>query len=96
VKHDLHYDPRSEIVVTVGGSEAIDMVCRAIINPGDEVICIDPSYVSYAPSIKLADGVVVPVTLRADRNFILTPEDLEAAITPQTKAMIINFPNNPT
>ena len=83
-------------MVTVGGSEAIDMVCRAIINPGDEVICIDPSYVSYAPSIKLADGVVVPVTLRADRNFILTPEDLEAAITPQTKAMIINFPNNPT
>lgn len=92
----LTYDPASEIMLTVGGSEAIDAALRTIINPGDEVIYIQPSYVSYLPCILLADGVPVPIELKAENRFRLTREELEAAITPKTKALILSFPNNPT
>ena len=92
----LTYDPASEIMLTVGGSEAIDVALRTIINPGDEVIYIQPSYVSYLPWILLADGVPVPIELKAENRFRLTREELEAAITPKTKALILSFPNNPT
>lgn len=92
----LTYDPASEIMLTVGGSEAIDVALRTIINPGDEVIYIQPSYVSYLPCILLADGVPVPIELKAENRFRLTREELEATITPKTKALILSFPNNPT
>lgn len=92
----LTYDPASEIMLTVGGSEAIDVALRTIINPGDEVIYIQPSYVSYLPCILLADGVPVPIELKAENRFRLTREELGAAITPKTKALILSFPNNPT
>ena len=92
----LTYDPASEIMLTVGGSEAIDVALRTIINPGDEVIYIQPSYVSYLPCILLADGVPVPIELKAENRFRLTREELEAAITPKTNALILSFPNNPT
>lgn len=93
---DLHYDPAAEIMVTIGGSEAIDLACRTLIEPGDEVICMDPSYVSYEPAIRLAGGVAVPVRLRVEDRFVMQAEQLEAAITPKTKAVILNYPNNPT
>lgn len=93
---DLHYDPTAEIMVTIGGSEAIDLACRTLIEPGDEVICMDPSYVSYEPAIRLAGGVAVPVRLRVEDRFVMQAEQLEAAITPKTKAIILNYPNNPT
>ena len=92
----LTYDPASEIMLTVGGSEAIDVALRTIIYPGDEVIYIQPSYVSYLPCILLADGVPVPIELKAENRFRLTREELEAAITSKTKALILSFPNNPT
>lgn len=92
----LAYDPASEVMITVGGSEAIDVALRTIINPGDEIIYIEPSFVSYMPCIKMADGVPVPIELRAENRFRLTPEQLEAAITPRSKALILIYPNNPT
>jgi len=95
-KYQLEYDNDSEIIVTVGGSEAIDLAARALINPGDEVICLDPSYVSYAPAIQLAGGVVVPLPLQNENQFIVQPEELEEKITDKTKAVILNYPNNPT
>lgn len=95
-KMGLDYDPASEIMVTVGGSEAIDVALRTIINPGDEIIYIEPSFVSYLPCIKLADGVPVPIELKPENKFRLTREQLEAAITPKSKALILTYPNNPT
>ena len=95
-RYGLTYDSKSEVIVTVGGSEAIDIALRAIINPGDEVICPEPCFVSYQPCITLADGVPVTVALRAETEFRLTREQLEAAITPKTKALMISYPNNPT
>ena len=85
-----------EIVITVGGSEAIDIALRAIINPGDEVLYAEPCFVSYLPCIAMADGVPVPISLKEENQFRLTREELEAAITPKTKALMISFPNNPT
>ncbi|MCD7868761.1 MAG: aminotransferase class I/II-fold pyridoxal phosphate-dependent enzyme [Clostridiales bacterium] len=90
------YDPASEVMITVGGSEAIDVAMRTILNPGDEVICVEPCFVSYAPCIVLADGVPVPIRLRAEDNFRLKKEQLEAAVTEKTKALFLSFPNNPT
>ena len=90
------YDPQTEIVVTVGGSEAIDISMRALLNPGDEVIVMDPNYVAYEPAVALAGGVCVPIVLTKENEFKLKPEDLKAAISPKTKAMIINYPSNPT
>lgn len=95
-KMGLEYDPASEIMITVGGSEAIDVALRTIINPGDEIIYIEPSFVSYMPCIKLAGGVPVPIELKAENQFRLTKEELEAAITPKSKALILIYPNNPT
>ena len=95
-KYHLTYDSKSEVIVTVGGSEAIDIALRTILNPGDEVICPEPCFVSYQPCIALADGVPVTVSLTADTEFRLTKEQLEAAITPKSKALMISYPNNPT
>lgn len=95
-KYELNYDPKTEIVLTVGGSEAIDAALRTIINPGDEVIYHEPCFVSYLPCILLADGIPVPVELSAETEFRLTGAQLEAAITDKTKALLISYPNNPT
>ena len=95
-KYGLDYDSKNEIVVTIGGSEAIDIALRALINPGDEVICPEPCFVSYQPCIVLSDGVPVPIELTAETEFRLTPDKLEAAITKKTKALLMSFPSNPT
>lgn len=92
----LSYHYLSEIFVTVGGSEAIDLAMRALINPGDEVLIPQPSYVSYEPCVTLADGVPVVIELKNEDRFRLTPQELEAAITPKTKILVMPFPNNPT
>lgn len=90
------YDPLSEILVTVGGSEAIDIGLRALINAGDEVIIPEPSYVSYLPCTVLSDAKPVTVSLKAENEFRLKPNELEACITDKTKALILPYPNNPT
>lgn len=95
-KYGLSYDPEKEIVVTVGGSEAIDIALRATLDPGDEVVYPEPCFVSYEPCILLSDGVPVPIALSSETEFRLTPELLEAAVTPKTKALLISYPNNPT
>ncbi len=95
-EHCVHYDPASEILVMSGVSEALDVAIRAITNPGDEIIVPQPAYVAYVPSVMFAGGVPVPVITHLENNFKLTAEDLEKAITPRTKALIINYPNNPT
>ncbi len=95
-RFDLTYDPDHEIVVTVGGSEAIDMAMRAILNPGDEVIVPMPCFVCYEPLCRMADGVPVTVVTEEKDNFKLTPEKLKAAITDKTKLLVMPFPNNPT
>ncbi len=95
-KHGVYYDPGTEILVTTGVSEALDLAIRTIVNPGDEVIVAQPSYVAYIPSIIFAGGVPVSVSTNVDNNFKLTPHELESAITDRTKAVIINYPNNPT
>ncbi len=95
-KYGLDYDNKNEVVVTVGGSEAIDIALRALLNPGDEVICPEPCFVSYQPCILLSDGVPVPIELSADTEFRLTPDKLEEAITKKTKALLMSFPSNPT
>lgn len=95
-KYDVSYKPESEVLVTVGGSEAIDAAIRAITNPGDEIIIPQPSYVCYEPMTKLAGGVPVIINTRAENDFKLTPEELSAAITPRTKALILPYPCNPT
>ena len=91
----LQYDP-AHILVTVGGSEAIDLALRACIEPGEEVLIPDPAYVSYSPLVTMSDGVAVHVECREEDNFVLKPEYLEKAITPRTKAIILTYPNNPT
>lgn len=92
----LSYDPDNEIIVTVGGSEAIDLAMRAMLDPGDEVLIPQPSYVSYEPCAILANGTPVIIELKAENQFRLTAEELEAAITPKTKLLVLPFPNNPT
>lgn len=94
--YDLHYDSVSEMVMTVGGSEAIDIALRAMLDPGDEVLIPQPSYVSYEPCTILAGGVPVPIPLKESNDFRLKPDELEAAITDKTKILIMPFPNNPT
>lgn len=93
---NITYNPMHEILVTVGGSEAIDIGLRAIINPGDEVIIPQPSYVSYVPCAVLAGAKPVIIDLKAENDFRLTPEELESAITNKTKVLILPYPNNPT
>ena len=92
----LQYDPTGEVVVTVGGSEAIDITMRALVAPGDEVLVPSPSFVCYAPLANLAGGVAVAIETRAADDFRLTAAALKAAITPKTKLLILPYPNNPT
>ena len=94
-RQGLNYEP-SQVIVTTGGSEAVDLAMRAILDPGDEVIVLDPSYVCYEPDVLLAGGVPVKVQLKAENEFRITSEELEACITDKTKAVILNYPNNPT
>jgi len=95
-RYGLNYNPDGETLVTVGGSEAIDLAFRAMLNPGDEVIIPQPSYVSYLPCAVLADATPVLVNLKEENEFRLTPEELLSAITPKTKILVFPFPNNPT
>ena len=92
----VHYDPKTEVMVSVGGSEAIDLAFRATLNPGDEVLIPVPSFVCYEPLARMAGGVPVMIETRAEDAFRLTPEALRAAITPRTKLLVLPFPNNPT
>ncbi len=93
---DVRYDPATECLVTVGGSEAIDLAFRAMLNPGDEVLIPEPCYVSYVPCAILADGVPVPIPLQDRNDFRLTAQELEEHITEKTKILVLPFPNNPT
>ena len=95
-KMEVKYDPLKEVLVTVGGSEGIDLAIRAMIDPGDEVLVPEPSYVSYVPCIKLAYGVPVIIELKEENQFRLTKEELLEKITDKTKMLVLPFPNNPT
>jgi len=90
------YNPNNEVLITVGVSEALDLVLRALINPGDEVLYHEPCYVSYRATILFAHGVPVPIETRADNGFRLSRSMLEGRVTPRTKVLMLNFPNNPT
>jgi aminotransferase len=92
----VSYSPKNQILITVGVSEAMDLAFRAVINPGDEVLYHEPCYVSYAPGIAMTGGVPVPVSCRAEDNFAVRAEDIERAITPKSRALVLNFPTNPT
>ncbi|MBR6071869.1 MAG: aminotransferase class I/II-fold pyridoxal phosphate-dependent enzyme [Acholeplasmatales bacterium] len=95
-KYKLDYNPKNEILVTVGGSEAIDIALRSVIEDGDEVIIPTPCYVSYEPCVKLCGGVVKTINLKNENQFRLQPEEIEKAITNKSKVLIISYPNNPT
>ena len=95
-KQGVVYNPLTETLVTVGGSEGIDLALRCMLNPGDEVIIPTPCYVSYEPCTIMADGVPVILPLKNENQFRLTPSELESAITDKTKVLILAFPNNPT
>nr|WP_288555402.1 aminotransferase class I/II-fold pyridoxal phosphate-dependent enzyme [uncultured Mediterraneibacter sp.] len=95
-KTQVEYDPMTEVVVTVGGSEAIDIAMRCMLDPGDEVLIPQPSYVSYLPCAVMADGVPVVIPLKYENEFKLTVEDLAEKVTPKTKILVMPFPNNPT
>ena len=95
-RYGMEYDYNKELFVTVGGSEAIDVAMRTMLDPGDEVLIPQPSYVSYVPCCILANGTPVTIELKAEDDFRLTAEELEAAITPKTKLLVLPFPNNPT
>ncbi len=92
----IAYEPKDEVLVTVGGSEAIDLGLRALINPGDEVLIPEPCFVCYVPLVEMAGGVPVSIVTRAEDAFRLTPQALRAAITPRTRLLILPYPNNPT
>ena len=95
-RFNLKYDTLTQTIVTVGGSEAIDLVFRAVIDPGDEVLVPEPSFVCYQPLTRLAGGVPVPITTKAENNFKITPDELKSAITSKTKVLVLPYPNNPT
>ncbi len=95
-RFEVSYDYDKEMMITVGGSEAIDMALRAMLDPGDEVLIPQPSYVSYVPCTVLANGKPVIINLKEENDFRLTAEELKAAITPKTKILVLPFPNNPT
>lgn len=92
----ISYDPKNQVLVTVGVSEALDIALRAVVNPGDEILYHEPCYVSYSPSVVLTHGRPVPVACRAENGFVVTAEAIEAGITKRTKALMLNFPTNPT
>ncbi len=95
-KFELHYDYNGEVLVTVGGSEGIDVALRAMLDPGDEVLIPEPCYVSYVPCVKLAGGVPVTIDLKAENEFRLTKQEVLDALTDKTKILVLTFPNNPT
>lgn len=95
-RFSLDYDPASELFVTVGGSEAIDMCIRALVNPGDEVLVVEPSFVCYAPIAALSHAKVIHLPTREENGFALTADELRAALTPKAKLLILPFPSNPT
>ncbi|MEA5015837.1 MAG: aminotransferase class I/II-fold pyridoxal phosphate-dependent enzyme [Candidatus Limiplasma sp.] len=95
-RYGCAYDPGNEILVTVGASEGIDLSLRTLLQPGDAVLVPEPSYVSYAPSVIFAGGTPRPIPTKEDNGFVLTPQALEEAVTPNTKAVILPYPNNPT
>ena len=95
-KYDVHFDPAKECIITVGGSEGIDLALRALVNPGDEVIIPEPSYVSYVPCATLTGAVPVIINLKNENSFKLTAAELEEHITDKSKVLILSFPNNPT
>ena len=93
---NITYDPEKEIIVTVGGSEAIDAAIRAVVEPGDEVLIVEPSFVCYSPIVSLSGGVPVPIATKVENSFKLTAQELKEKITDKTKMLILPFPNNPT
>ncbi len=95
-KYQVEYDPATDVVVTVGGSEAIDAALRTLVNPGDEVLIPEPSFVCYVPLAQMAGGVPVILETRAENDFRLTAEELRSKITPKSKVLVLPFPNNPT
>jgi len=95
-RFELEYSPKDEIFITVGGSEAIDLCIRALIEPGDEMLLPEPSFVCYDPICRMSGGTVVPIVTKEEDEFRLTPEELEAAVTPKSKLLVLPFPNNPT
>ncbi len=95
-KYKLSYCPENELLVTIGGSEAVDLTFRTLINPGDEVLITEPCFVCYAPLVSMADGIPVSLPTREENEFRLTAEDLKAKITPKTKLLMLSYPNNPT
>src|SRR5437867_8636451 len=94
--YDVEYDPKRELLITVGASEAVDLALRATCDPGDEIILHEPSYVAYVPAIAFAGGLPVLVPTRYEADFALDPSAVEAAITPRTKALFLGYPCNPT
>ena len=94
--YTVKYDPQTEILVTVGGSEAIDLGVRSLINPGDEVLIPEPSFVCYVPITEMAGGVPVIIETKPENKFRLTAQELEEKITDRTKLLIMPYPNNPT
>ena len=95
-RYNLSYNPQSEVMFTTGVSEAFDVAVRTVVNPGDEVLVVDPCFVSYQPEVLLAGGRPVPLPCRAEDKFKITPDALMESITPKSKVLIMNFPNNPT
>ncbi len=95
-KYNIEYNPKNEVIVTVGGSEGIDMAIRTLISAGDEVLVVEPSFVCYKPIVETCGGMAVPLVTKEENNFKLIAESLEAAITDKTKLLILPYPNNPT
>ncbi len=95
-KYNLTYNADSEVLVTVGGSEGIDMAIRAVICPGDEVLVVEPSFVCYKPIVEVSGGIAVPIETKVENEFKLSPDDLEKVITDKTKVLVLPYPNNPT
>ncbi len=95
-KYNVEYNPKTETLVTVGGSEGIDMAIRSVISPGDDVLLVEPCFVCYRPIVEICGGNVITINTSAEDNFKLTAEEIEAAVTPKTKLIIMLYPNNPT
>ncbi len=95
-KYNVEYNPKTEALVTVGGSEGIDMAIRSVISPGDDVLLVEPCFVCYRPIVEICGGNVITINTKAEDNFKLTAEEIEEAVTPKTKLIIILYPNNPT
>lgn len=95
-KYNIEYNSKTEALVTVGGSEGIDMAIRSVISPGDDVLLVEPCFVCYRPIVEICGGNVITINTKAEDNFKLTAEEIEAAVTPKTKLIIMLYPNNPT